>query len=447
MFEGLLAYALDRLDSVLDYYDWEMAILKDYLAKEMPKYNFAFLADYLFHLIAKDELTDDEVKQKESLYEKLKSNLDLPDEQPEKEQGIVRYRIINKEQIVDKSICTDVGLGAKQYRKLMDMPTMLSFNALSLLVTRFEEFLSDYLEILFRNYSAKYIDKQTIMFEDIAELKCTEQIRDFLVQQEVEKQMRQDYKSLIKLLGNNHGMKFDNINGKLQELYEVSARRNIWVHNSGKVNSTYMGIVSNTQYNAGEYAMITCEYLTNTIQIMKTVIVAIMLESAKLVCKDDVAEYLSDIFDTAFDALQNKDYEFCIYVFGVLKELKDLPADQRLMAQVNYWIATIGLNGSDSVKAEIAKWDVSAYDKAFSLAKEVLLEHFTRATKLLESLYINGELSNLEITTWPLFEVFRQSKEYVEFTQKYAADFGAQTMKINEESDIAECITPEPENE
>lgn len=96
MFEGLLAYTLDRLDSVLDYYDWEMAILKEYLAKERPKYNFAFLAEHLFHLIAKDELTDDEVKQKEFLYEKLKSYLDLPDEQTEKEQGIVRYRIINK---------------------------------------------------------------------------------------------------------------------------------------------------------------------------------------------------------------------------------------------------------------------------------------------------------------------------------------------------------------
>lgn len=167
MFEGLLAYTLDRLDSVLDYYDWEMAILKEYLAKERPKYNFAFLAEHLFHLIAKDELTDDEVKQKEFLYEKLKSYLDLPDEQTEKEQGIVRYRIINKEQMVEKSICTDVEFGAKQYRKLLDMPIMLGFNTLSLLVTRFEEFLSDYLKILFHNYSAKYIDKQTIKFENM----------------------------------------------------------------------------------------------------------------------------------------------------------------------------------------------------------------------------------------------------------------------------------------
>lgn len=445
MFEGLLAYTLDRLDSVLDYYDWEMAILKEYLAKERPKYNFAFLAEHLFHLIAKDELTDDEVKQKEFLYEKLKSYLDLPDEQTEKEQGIVRYRIINKEQMVEKSICTDVEFGAKQYRKLLDMPIMLGFNTLSLLVTRFEEFLSDYLKILFHNYSAKYIDKQTIKFENIAELECVEQIRDFLVQQEVEKQMYQDYKSLIKLLENNHGMKFDNINDKLDELYEVSARRNIWVHNSGKVNSTYMGIVSNTKYSIGEYAMITYEYLLNTIQTMKTIIVAIMLESAKLVCKDAVSDYLSDIFETAFDALKNKDYELCIYAFNVLKTLKKLPADQRLMSQVNYWIAYIGLHGSNSIKGEIEEWDVSAYDKAFHLAKDVLLENYSQAIATLEPLYINGELSTNEITTWPLFELFRQSEEYVKFTQKYAADFGVQTMKINEESDIAECITPENE--
>lgn len=220
MFKGLLGHTLNRLDAVMDYYEWEMKMLEEYLSKELPKYQFSFLVDTFFHLLIKDKLSDEETKKKEQLYKKIEPYLYLPPEQPEKEQGVVRYRIINNEQLDEKGICTDIIAGAKQYRKLIDMPAMLSFNTLSLLVTRFEEFLADYLEELFQKFPSKYIDKQSIKFEDISKYECIDEVRAILIQQEVEKQMRQDYKSLIKLLESSHGMNFCNIEDKLHILYE-----------------------------------------------------------------------------------------------------------------------------------------------------------------------------------------------------------------------------------
>lgn len=440
MFKGLLGHTLNRLDAVMDYYEWEMKMLEEYLSKELPKYQFSFLVDTLFHLLIKDKLSDEETKKKEQLYKKIEPYLYLPPEQPEKEQGVVRYRIINNEQLDEKGICTDIIAGAKQYRKLIDMPAMLSFNTLSLLVTRFEEFLADYLEELFQKFPSKYIDKQSIKFEDISKYECIDEVRAILIQQEVEKQMRQDYKSLIKLLESSHGMNFCNIEDKLHILYEISARRNIWVHNSGIVNSTYLGIVRNSNYSMNERATITHKYLSDTIQCIKIVTISIMLESVKLICKDDVEYYLSRILWAAFNALKNKNYELCIYTFGTLKALDKLPADKKIVSQVNYWIAYIGLHGLDSVKADISKWDVTAYDMMFQLAKDTLLENYEQAAKTLEYLYNSKRISENQITTWPLFETFRKSKEYEMFVQHHSCNFGVQTMAVNEETaDSTEC--------
>ena len=38
MFKGLLGHTLNRLDAVMDYYEWEMKMHEEYLSKELPKY-------------------------------------------------------------------------------------------------------------------------------------------------------------------------------------------------------------------------------------------------------------------------------------------------------------------------------------------------------------------------------------------------------------------------
>lgn len=62
----------------------------------------------------------------------------------------------------------------------------------------------------------------------------------------------------------------DNYKKALEEYSEIIARRNIIIHNQGRVDSKYIREVSNCTLNAGDRPIIDKEYLRNSIKILRT---------------------------------------------------------------------------------------------------------------------------------------------------------------------------------
>lgn len=433
MFVTLLNDALDNIATVEHFYFQEAKFIINALETEAEKYRFGFEVEHYLQLMLETNLSAYDELRKKELEKSIGSYLDIPEDQPEKDKGAIIYRIINTEELVKSGVEIDIKKGMKQYIKYLEMPVIHGSNALIMLITRFEEFFSTYFQLLFELFPAKYIDKQNISFKEIGELQEIEQIKNYLMQREIEKQMRQEHTSWFKLL-EDHGLKFDKLSDTLKELKEIYARRNIWVHNSGEVNSSYLSLVPDSQYKEGEHTTIRVDYITNVIRVLKTIIYAITIETARLIPKEEVTEYYHRIFTITFDLLVNKEYDITSYVYKILMNTKELPADIRLMSQVNYWISQIALTGLEKHNKEISEWDVSACDKAFQLAKELLLTNYERATVLLEFLFNNKEIGTREIKEWPLFKDYRKTTFYVDFQKKHSNDFEILSFESTEDS-------------
>ena len=84
---------------------------------------------------------------------------------------------ITIQEITDKSVIytiqdenskpfTNVSAAAKEYEKYAEMPITHGNNTLIMLITRFEEFISDFIEIVYLKFPQKYLDSQTITFSE-----------------------------------------------------------------------------------------------------------------------------------------------------------------------------------------------------------------------------------------------------------------------------------------
>ena len=111
----------------------------------------------------------------------------------------------------------------------------------------------------------------------------------------------------------------------------------------------------------------------------------------------------------------------------------------KLNCKVNYWQSMKRRNKFEDVKTEIENLDISAYEKIYKLAKEVLLEEYGNAIQTLELIYKKDITSN-ELEEWPLFLEFRETKEFKEFKEKHNDDFLEKEKNVNSNVGIKERI-------
>ena len=90
----------------------------------------------------------------------------------------------------------NVANSAKEYEKYAEMPFIHGNNTLVMLITRFEEFISEFIKILYTKYPKKYLDNQTITFSDIQKYGA-ENIQNKIIEREVDNIMRDSYTTKV----------------------------------------------------------------------------------------------------------------------------------------------------------------------------------------------------------------------------------------------------------
>lgn len=300
-----------------------------------------------------------------------------------------------------------------------------------MLITRFEEFISNFLGELYIMFPQKYLDNQSVTFSELSSANIND-VKQLIVNRQLDAIMRESFKEWFKIFS-SHKLSFEHYVDEMKTLEEIYARRNVFVHNSGRVNESYLGLVKNSPYKVGDALAVDKEYLANAFDAINILIFAIMIEAVKLV-KTDKNEYLKSIFDVIFESLCTEKHRLCVKVYSALLNNKNLDALHRTMSTINYWISSIELNGLNSVKKQIEDYDVSALAPMFGLAKYLLLEDYDYATTLLEELYDKEDVTVHMIENWPLFKGFRNTTQYETFKMTHAEDFKVATFEFASEN-------------
>lgn len=431
--KGLLRYSLERISSLQNFYNSEKGTIERKSKKGMKSTRFGYLMDIYFQLLVNGTETDHQKdsflqlkKQAEQYIEILKTNIDAEGDTKE-----IIYRIINSDSLKKKGFRIDIERASSEYRQFSDMPIIHGNNTLIMLITRFEEFVANFISELYLLYPHKYLDKQQILFSEIENVGI-ENIRKKIVEREIDSIMRESYVSWFNLF-RSHGMNFESCADELEKLKEIYARRNILVHNSGRVNESYIKIIPDSPFALGKHLTADDAYLNSAFDTIKIIVFTIIIESAKMI-QDDKAAYIDDIFNCAYDELVGKQYKICYNVFDLLVKCPYVNSQIRTMSQINYWIAAKKLDRIKSISTDIKNFDVSALDRIYALAKVILLDENDIAAEILEDLYQKSELPAYVLEQWPLFEDFRKCEQYNIFKEKHPDVYGIAALETDPNS-------------
>ena len=135
------------------------------------------------------------------------------------------------------------------------------------LVTLWDAFIADTIVYILKVHPQLISESMTniqLNKSDIWKMANIQEIRAHLINAEVRK-VTDDRKKLIDTFRDYWGIDLNKSLLNLDELSEIRARRDIWVHNAGVVNEQYKVMVSDDTLNKGQVAEITDEYFQKSL--------------------------------------------------------------------------------------------------------------------------------------------------------------------------------------
>jgi len=86
--------------------------------------------------------------------------------------------------------------------------------------------------------------------------------------------------------------------------------------------------------------------------------------------------------------------------------------DEAARSQVNAWLARARWRGPDSVLADVSAWETIGLPPVFTVARLILAGQIDNAIAMIPQLVVQGELTDDDLLTWPLFEPVRNNSRF-----------------------------------
>ena len=424
----ILQNAVLSIESLKDYYFSQIDKMSKDVTKKMYKYIPGTIIDrYLFAKATKQEdLLDNEVGSKITEFaENLIHDITIN----EKESVYAISYKLNDEFAKNSKYELNPTKAARECRKLSERVDILNRSTLILLLIKYEESISNIFKYVISRFPSAYLNDKTLSYSEILEIDSKiDVIKETLLEREVDEIMRSPISNWYKLLKDKHNINFQNIKEYFEEFKEIYYRRNVIVHNNGKVNSSYLNGVDKIykkNVKCGTPLNIDKEYINRAFDLVYIILYGTILSISDI--DKDSYELHDLLHDYAFQHMINNNWQVSLYVYKNLMN-KNTPSTSSIdleMRRINYWISLKNMYGVDKIRAEVSNYDVSAMEGKFKVAKACLLNDFKEINSLLQT-YINNQIYPQSIENWPLFIQYRKSSEYKKFKKEHASDFVSQ---------------------
>jgi hypothetical protein len=306
---------------------------------------------------------------------------------------------------------------------------------LSNIVIIFERYLAQIYKFMVLLNPESYFEGKTVKIKDLFSASL-----DTIIFNEVQKQVSDNmYDSLktLEVMKEKNNFDINRFISVQEEFEEIYYRRNIFVHNSGRVNDIYLNNIAakyKSKIKCNEKINCDDTYIENALDVLKKIICVMFYEFLR-VTNSDISCYkvLSD--NVAFAALSAGEYSVSEYIYGILRKHKEFEFADRTMFEVNYMIAL--KQQKKSIQKLLENFDVSAMQEQFVIAKTCLLGNNDDIYSKISKAYPN-DMPAEAIRDWPLFIDFRKSEQYNKFKAEHAEDFKQYTFETTEDETICE---------
>lgn len=319
--------------------------------------------------------------------------------------------------------------------KLDSQRNIFCRSILSNVIIIFERYLAQIYEFLVVTNPEQYFEGKTIKTSRLFSA-TVEEIIINEVREEVSNNLFDSIKTLDKL-NEKSSINLDRYICIRKVFEEIYYRRNLFVHNEGIVNKIYLDNIHEDykkSVKCGERLVCDDYYLSNSIVVLKEMICVLFYEFLVSI-KSDTKNYDILSYNIAFSALNNKEYAFCEYIYGILVKNKDFSFLDKSMFEVNRMIAL--KQQGKPIQKLLEGFDVSAMQEKFAIAKYCLQDDFDSVYTLLSRTYPES-YNATAVRDWPIFIDFRDTEQYEKFKLEHSDDFQQYLFDMEEIIDSSE---------
>lgn len=301
---------------------------------------------------------------------------------------------------------------AKRLKNSVFHQMLLYRVSLVTLVSTAEWFVSELLHSYFELYpNALDIDNRKLSFKDIQAFESFDGARTYLVDKEIEGFLRGSIEDWLILFEKRCKLSMGYIDGDVKdELIETYQRRNLLVHNGGRINSLYRKRVSEhlRWEGRGDSVEVPEDYLSDRIGTFEKAFILIGAELWKKISPSDDGRFqvLSEII---WGHLKAERWDIARSLTRFAMNDKQLPEVSQLIACFNYWQCQKWLGRFEEVEKEVREADLSAKEPRFRLGQLALLEKHDDFVTLARKLVDKEDLTMDDLQTWPIFKETRKT--------------------------------------
>jgi hypothetical protein len=267
-----------------------------------------------------------------------------------------------------------------------------------------------------------------LTYKDLFDFENLESAKSQLVETEVDILLRKSHVEQLAWFESTFSIDARNHVTRWGDFVELTLRRNLYVHNSGKVNKHYLNGLSSNNVDSPEGVSVDDE-LPCTMEYLGKAMATLMVVGAKLALlvwmklkKDELDEAVGAGIDVTLELIKEDRFDEAIdilkFIRAVTKPQRGDETDILLnvnLAQCHKWK---GDNKQLTYWMNKVRW--KNLSTKFRMAEALLKDEYQRAAKLMMALDDEDEVEATDFEDWPIFREFRNTAEFHSaYTEKY----------------------------
>jgi hypothetical protein len=328
------------------------------------------------------------------------------------------------------------------------------------LISQYDSFLGRLIRALFLIHpDSLNISEKNITFSQLQTFQSIQDAREYIIEKEVETVLRKSHAEQFDWLEKKFDIKLLEGVNVWPRFIEITERRNLFVHNSGVVNSQYLNICKaqkvelSEDIHLGAQLEASLDYFIRAYQCVFEIGVKLAHVLWRKVQPADREKADRNLNNICYDLLASERFKLARILLDFATNLKKFSNEEyKRMFIINRAQAYKWSGDAERAKKIITSEDWSAVSDKFKLAEAVLQDDFVRADSLLKKIGSNGDITKNAFREWPLFreyrksegflktfdEVFKEPFQQVDVEVQQFATYPGEFLKFYIEGDISE---------
>ncbi len=328
---------------------------------------------------------------------------------------------------------------------------MTGENAVIGMVSKYDGFLGKLIKQIFTDIpDILNGSEKELKVSDILTFKDFEELKDVLIEKEIETVLRKNHVEQLQWLESKLGVELKKFK-LLPDYVEIMERRNLFVHCNGVVSRQYLSeckkfdVVIPEGIKPGKTLDAYIDYVRQAYKVLFQVGVMLGFVLWHKVRPNESEEMIDKLSEVAYDLIKEEEYELGLNIidFALANRswAKEIRTAQQLIFRVNKALAFHLRDMQDECEKIADSMDVTAADPVYHLAVAVLKKQYDKAYSIMDKIGNNKDM-HYNYKTWPLFNKIRQEKDFVDkFREIYGEEFECNDTRTADFEEVIKSAT------